>query len=149
MPVAHRITATDTQVLRQRVLRPHQTLADMDYAGDHDPLTAHFGVVVDGLPVAVGSIFPEPRDGGELPGWRIRGMATVEGWRGRGLGTAVLDACLAHAAANGGGEVWCNARTPALSLYERAGFVAIGEEFEPAHIGPHYLMVRSPRENNA
>ena len=70
-------------------------------------------------------------------------MATAEGWRRRGLGTAILEACLDHAVANGGGEVWCNARTPALGLYERAGFEAVGDEFELPEIGPHFVMVRA------
>jgi carboxymethylenebutenolidase len=37
-------------------------------------------------------------------------------------------------------RVWCNARTPARTLYERAGFVVASEEFEPPNIGPHYRM---------
>ena len=45
-----------------------------------------------------------------------------------------------HAIAHGATRVWCNARTPALSLYERAGFVVASDEFEPPGIGPHYRM---------
>jgi predicted GNAT family N-acyltransferase len=36
--------------------------------------------------------------------------------------------------------VWCNARTPARTFYERAGFVVASEEFEPRDIGPHFRM---------
>ena len=148
-PLAERVAAADTHALRHRVLRPHQSLSEMDYDGDHDPLTAHFGVVVDGEPASVGSIYSEPRDGGAAPGWRIRGMATADGRRGSGLGAAVLAACLAHSEANGGGEVWCNARIRALPLYERAGFSAVSPEFELPGIGPHVVMARTFRENNA
>jgi len=43
----------------------------------------------------------------------------VGGRRGQGAGAAVLDALLAHALAAGAQRIWCNARTPARSLYER------------------------------
>jgi ribosomal protein S18 acetylase RimI-like enzyme len=64
-------------------------------------------------------------------------MATAPHARGRGAGSAVLSALVAHAAAHGATTVWCNARTPALSLYRRAGFKVVSEEFELPRIGPH------------
>jgi GNAT superfamily N-acetyltransferase len=67
-------------------------------------------------------------------------MATRPAARGQGAGTAILQALVAHATAHGATRVWCNARTPARSLYERAGFLATSDEFTPAHIGPHYRM---------
>ncbi len=70
-------------------------------------------------------------------------MATAPDWRGRGLGTAVLDALIDHAAAHGGGLVWCNARVPARRLYERAGLVARGAVFDIPGIGPHIQMWRT------
>ena len=45
-----------------------------------------------------------------------------------------------HAIDHGATRVWCNARTRALTLYQRAGFVVASEEFEPPDIGPHYRM---------
>lgn len=144
-PSAIPIDAAATHVLRQSVLRPHQPIVEMDYGGDHSELTAHFGCFAEDGIVAVGSIYREARDGGSSDGWRVRGMATQPDQRGRGYGRATLEACLAYAAANGGGEVWCNARTPALSLYADAGFEVIGDEFELPDIGPHVVMVL--REN--
>jgi hypothetical protein len=38
--------------------------------------------------------------------------------------------------------VWCNARTPAVGLYERAGFAIESGEFEIEGIGPHFVMAR-------
>jgi uncharacterized protein (TIGR02453 family) len=76
----------------------------------------------------------------------VRGMATAPQARGRGAGTAVLDALVRHAAAEGAASLWCNARVRAISLYERAGFTVASEVFEPPDIGPHVRMeMRDPQ----
>ena len=41
-----------------------------------------------------------------------------------------------------GVRVFCNARVPARSFYERAGFHACSEVFELPPIGPHLVMER-------
>jgi GNAT superfamily N-acetyltransferase len=95
--------------------------------------------------IAVGLVAP---DGG--PGsWRVRGMATAPHARARGTGTAVLDALLRHATEHGAHRIWCNARTPARSLYERAGLHVTSEEFEIPDIGPHYVMEMTVRDRPA
>jgi predicted GNAT family N-acyltransferase len=88
--------------------------------------------------IATGLIGPDPQRG--LGSWRVRGMATKASARGRGAGTAVLAALLDHARVQGVRSVWCNVRTPARSLYERAGFRAVSDEFELPGIGPHFVM---------
>jgi predicted GNAT family N-acyltransferase len=141
-----RVDAEVVRPLRQRVLRPHQTVAEQVFAGDDDPRAAHFAAFDDaGQVIGIASITPEPHpDGDGGPGdFRVRGMATdPERGRGTGVGGAVLLACLDHARANGATRVWCNARTPARGFYEHYGFVAEGEEFTLPDIGPHYVMSR-------
>ena len=128
------VPLTDTRALRQAVLRPHQSV---DELAAHEPAGAvAFGAFEGEELVAVGLVGPD----GEPGDWRVRGMATKPHARGRGAGGAILRALVAHAAAHGATRVWCNARTPALALYERAGFVVASDEFEPPHIGPHYRM---------
>ena len=92
--------------------------------------------------IAVGFVAPD----GELGGWRVRGMATAPHARGRGAGTLVLEALLRHATTRGAQRIWCNARTPARSLYERAGLRVVSEPFEIPGTGPHYVMelIRGP-----
>ena len=99
----------------------------------------------DLLVLAVGVVMPEPPpwDPNGDDGWRLRGMATRPEARGQGLGGRVLDLLIGHVADEGGGLLWCNARTPALSLYQRAGFQARGEVFELPEIGPHLVMWRT------
>jgi GNAT superfamily N-acetyltransferase len=70
-------------------------------------------------------------------------MATEPDARGLGAGSAVLAALLDHAGCFGAHpptRVWCNARVPARTLYERAGFTVVSEEFETPQIGPHLVM---------
>jgi len=103
----------------------------------HEPAGAvAFGAFVGGEVVAVGLVGPE----GEAGDWRIRGMATRPDARGRGAGSSVLQALVQHAIEHGATRVWCNARTCARSLYERAGFSAVSEKFDLPRIGPHYRM---------
>jgi ribosomal protein S18 acetylase RimI-like enzyme len=133
--VVRPIPLTQTRALRRDVLRPHQSLEEL---ATHEPLgSVAFGAFEGDDLVAVGLI---GRDGEEPDDWRIRGMATKPEARGQGAGSRVLQALVQHAADHGATRVWCNARTPALSLYQRAGFVVASEEFEPPDIGPHYRM---------
>jgi ribosomal protein S18 acetylase RimI-like enzyme len=67
-------------------------------------------------------------------------MATAPAARGRGLGAIVLAALIDHARAQGAELIWCAARPRAISLYERAGFVAVGEQYEVPDLGPHRRM---------
>ena len=88
------------------------------------------------------SLYREARPGGPADGWRIRGMATEPDVRGAGYGAALVAACVEHAAAAGGGELWCNARMGAVGFYRRMGFDAVSDEFDIPDIGPHMVMVR-------
>jgi GNAT superfamily N-acetyltransferase len=88
--------------------------------------------------VAVGLIGPE----GEPGEWRVRGMATLPEMRGRGAGGAVLEALLDRARDSGATAVWANVRTPARTLYERAGLEVVSDQFELPQIGPHVVMRR-------
>ena len=67
-------------------------------------------------------------------------MATADDRRNEGIGAAVLEAVIEHVRRSGGGLVWCNARTPALTFYERAGFTTRGEGWVDPKIGPHIAM---------
>jgi len=132
--VVREVAPAQTRELRQAVLRPHQTLEEL--AGDEPTDAFAVGGFEGATLIAVGLVAPDRKPGG----WRIRGMATAPSARGRGAGTAVLDALIGHAAEHGARRVWCNARTPARSLYERAGLRVVSEEFTLPDIGPHLVM---------
>ncbi len=130
--------------LRQIVLRPGQPETASIFPGDDDEETVHFGAYRGETLVGIASLYREPRSGAdpEIPGWRLRGMATSPDRRGVGIGRAILEACTRHVAEAGGGELWCNARTTAMGFYARAGFEVVSEEFEVEGIGPHVVMRR-------
>jgi ribosomal protein S18 acetylase RimI-like enzyme len=137
------VTPEQTRALRREVLRPHETLEQLAARDRADA----FGVggFRDGELIATGSIVREAMPGGDPAAneWRVRGMATSPQARGQGAGSAVLAALIAHARDQDADVVWCNARTPALNLYRRAGFVVVSDEFELPPIGPHF-RVRLP-----
>jgi GNAT superfamily N-acetyltransferase len=95
--------------------------------------------------ISVGLVAPDGYPGS----WRVRGMATAPAARGQGAGTALLEALLQHATDQGAHRIWCNARTPARSLYERAGLRVTSDEFEIPDIGPHYVMDMTVNDGGA
>jgi GNAT superfamily N-acetyltransferase len=144
------VPAWTTWPLRQEVLRPGRAVRDCIYPGEGDPRAAHGAALrrsdppgADLVVLAVGVVMPEDPSWAAGPGWRLRGMAARPDVRGQGLGRRVLDLLIGHVADQGGGLLWCNARTPALSLYERAGFLPRGDVFDLPEIGPHLVMWRT------
>ena len=130
------ISLEQTRPLRHAVLRPHEPVESL--AAHESPDAFAVGAFGGGQLVAVGFVTPEGKPGA----WRVRGMATHPAARGNGAGSLILDALVRHAVAGGASRVWCNVRTPARTLYERAGFRVISKEFEIPEIGPHFVMER-------
>jgi GNAT superfamily N-acetyltransferase len=149
MPYGHgvpieirRVTAAETAPLRQRVLRPHQSVEELARPMGGDEKAIHFAAVDTDQIIATASVRPEapPWAPDHRPSWRLRGMATDERYRGQGIGTALLGAVVDHVHREGGGLLWCTARTPAVAFYRRAGLVTRGESWVDPVIGPHIAM---------
>jgi predicted GNAT family N-acyltransferase len=102
--------------------------------------------IASAIPQALADVEPDPPSQPDrhaddvLRSFRLRGMATHPQYRGQGLGAALLRKCIEQARHAGGEVLWCNARTSAIEFYRRAGFEAVGEEFETPDIGPHVRM---------
>lgn len=127
------------------MLRPHQSPDELVYPGDDALDTLHLGMDLNGEIVGVASIYrqPPPGEDDDERAWRLRGMAITPALQRRGYGGTLLKACLAHAAAQGGRMMWCNARTTAAEFYLALGFEISGEAYELEGIGPHYMMRRA------
>ena len=73
-------------------------------------------------------------------------MASAPEVRGQGYGASALRAGADEVAVRGGRLLWCNARAGAVWFYQQLGWVVVGEEFEIAPIGPHFVMLRELEE---
>ncbi|MFA6047166.1 MAG: GNAT family N-acetyltransferase [Phycisphaerales bacterium] len=143
MLAVRRISGEETRPLRQKILRPHQTIAELNFPADDAPTTAHFGGFVDNTLAGVASLYVAPSKHApeDRLQWQLRGMATDGQGRGCGLGGMLLRACLQHATEHGGGTLWCNARSNVIGFYERFGLRVVSDEFTPAGLGPHRVML--------
>jgi predicted GNAT family N-acyltransferase len=121
------------RAVRLAVFVEEQGIAPELELDDRDRTALH-AVAFDaaGIPVATGRL---------LPNAHIGRMAVIGALRGRGVGAAILRALVAIAGARGEREVRLHAQRDAVPFYERAGFVAIGEEYLEAGIA-HRTMVR-------
>ncbi|MEX1005636.1 MAG: OsmC family protein [Acidimicrobiia bacterium] len=134
------VDAVVTRALRRAVLRPHQSVSELE-AEEH-PDATWFGAI-DDEEDAVGSVSvgPEPSpDVAADKAFRIRAMATTDAMRGRGLGAVLLAAALEHARGEDAEYVWCSARSSAQGFYRRAGFAETSDLYDVEHIGEHVRM---------
>jgi ribosomal protein S18 acetylase RimI-like enzyme len=69
-------------------------------------------------------------------------MAVEENTRRMGCGKVLVINCIRYVVKKGGDLIWCNARVGSMPFYQALGFQAIGEEFDIAESGPHYVMWR-------
>lgn len=73
-------------------------------------------------------------------------IAVLPQWREQRVGTAIMEALLAEARAQGLRRVEVDAQTQALPFYRRLGFVEQGEEFLDAGL-PHIRMTLEFQES--
>ena len=99
-----RVGLEETLALKQRVLRPHQTIAELAQENTGLPDLACFAVVEGERVIGTATVHREaaPWAPHETPAWRLRSMATEEGRRGQGIGTALLTAIVDHVRSRGG-----------------------------------------------
>lgn len=131
--------------LRRQVLRPGQPWSSVDHDYDSWPDTFHVAAFGPrGEVAACASLHPDAAphcpDADPAKTWRLRAMASLPEVRGQGYGAAALRYGIAEVRRRGGTLLWCNARSGAVGFYERLGFSIVGDEFEIAPIGPHYVM---------
>ncbi|NIA67365.1 GNAT family N-acetyltransferase [Pelagibius litoralis] len=153
-PAIEPIKAADCLLLRHRVLRPNQTLADCHYPLDEAIATLHLGYRdAAGRVIGIASVFHEappdsdPLDSGSEQAWRIRGMAVEPEAQGRGIGAALLAGLIAYTTAqtdsqSDEGLLWCNGRSTVEPFYLAQGFERVGDIFDLPPIGPHVLLQR-------
>ena len=135
-----RATLDEIIGLRAAVLRAGRPPETARLPGDDAGLGEHWGAWVDGELAACTSLYPADRDG--RPTTQLRGAATAPAFRSRGIGGALIDAAIEawEGDPSAPRPLWCNARIAAFPFYERHGFIAAGDPFEIAGVGPHRYM---------
>ncbi len=134
----------DVIAIRHQVLRQEQPRSSCYYPEDTYKQTVHFAAKINNQIIGSASLYKESHPDFVLKqSWRIRGMAVLEAFQGHNIGTQLLETCINHAIKNKAEVIWCNARIDAVTFYKNSGFKIIGEEFELANIGPHFLMAKN------
>ena len=82
------------------------------------------------------------------PAHKIGRMAVLSDWRGHGVGTALLRELVSRARTQGWPAVGLAAQVSAIGFYERAGFVAQGEEFEDAGLAHRAMQLVFPEASD-
>ena len=139
-PAARVATSGDwpeVAALRTRVFVEEQGVPPEIERDDADATAVHaLSRDDDGRVVATGRLLVRGATG------RIGRMATDAAARGRGHGAAVLEELHRQAVRRGVREIELHAQLPARRFYERAGYVAVGQEYEEA--GIRHVTMRRP-----
>jgi len=107
--------------LRRDVLYTDQPIQAMQMDEDWDGL--HFGAFYNNQLVAVVSLFENGTD------FQFRKFAVLPAVQGQGIGSSMLRYITDFVIIQQGIRLWCNARTTAISFYEKAGFIRTGKKF--------------------
>ena len=127
-----RVGLEETLALKQRVLRPHQTIEELAQENAGLPDLACFAVVEGERVIGTATVHREaaPWAPHETPAWRLRSMATEEGRRGQGIGTALLTALIARCEAGPWRQMIAvigdSGNAGSIAVHRNAGFALIG-----------------------
>ena len=118
------------QQLRSEVFIKEQKVPPELEWEEQDADANHWLALLDDKPIGCCRML---RDG------HIGRMAVLAEYRKQGAGMALLEAALSHARKLNLLDVYLYAQTQAINFYQKAGFIASGEEFLDANI-PHRTM---------
>ncbi|MDO6760318.1 GNAT family N-acetyltransferase [Tamlana sp. 2_MG-2023] len=138
------ITAQESYLVRQPVLRPGLPITSCVFDGDDLSTTIHLGLYNNNNIIGVCSFFKN--DHAELSRskqYQLRGMAVLENFQGKGIGYQILSFGERLMKEKNIKTIWCNAREIALPFYRKCGYQSFGEAFNIPNIGPHYSMFKT------
>lgn len=125
-PATWPVDMADLRAVRSEVFVLEQAVPEEDEWDEFDAVSRHV-VARDASGKAIGT-------GRLTPQATLGRMAVLREWRGKGVGEAMLRVLLEMARERHFPQVRIHAQSHALAFYERAGFVAHGEEFEECGI---------------
>ncbi|WP_423149059.1 GNAT family N-acetyltransferase [Rubrolithibacter danxiaensis] len=140
------ITTGQTLSIRSEVLREGRLSAEeCHFDGDDLEGTFHLGYFTEDKLVCIATFHSRSLSDFEGKGFRLRGMATVDGYRGMGFGNKVLNFAIEYLKGQKVNYLWCSARKVAFNFYQQLGFQFISNQYEVPGIGPHkdmYLKIQ-------
>jgi ribosomal protein S18 acetylase RimI-like enzyme len=137
------ISAFETIIVRHPVLRFGKPIESCRFDGDDLPTTTHFGLFYEDQLSAVISVFQAKNNlFPEVNQFQIRGMAVLEHHQKKGFGEALLKYCENQIRNKSGKIIWFNAREAAVGFYEKSKYQRVGNGFEIADIGIHYVLFK-------
>ncbi|MEL1253199.1 GNAT family N-acetyltransferase [Flavobacterium sp. DGU38] len=137
------ISAHETYIVRQPVLRKGKPLTTCFFEGDNLQSTHHFGLFESQNLTGIISLFLKhnPIFAENLQA-QIRGMAILESHQKKGFGERLIKHCEEYCLANQFDLIWFNARESAVGFYKKMGYETTGSSFEIPEVGTHYLMYK-------
>jgi ribosomal protein S18 acetylase RimI-like enzyme len=138
------ISAIDTYLVRNAVLRKGKPIETCLFPGDDLPTTKHFGVF-SGQLVGVISLFEKNNPIFDAPFQvQVRGMAILEDFQGMRLGEKLIESCESYLAGLAKDTlIWFNARESAVGFYDKLGYQTMGGIFDIEGVGKHYVMFKN------
>lgn len=125
--------------IRYRVFVEEQGVPVQEEIDEHEDDSCHYLALYEGIPVATARWRTTPK------GVKLERFAVLIGYRRQGIGQQLLQRLLADVQhIHPGKPIYLHAQLPARRLYERAGFMAEGNEFDECGIR-HVLMRWQPR----
>ncbi|SNR32650.1 GNAT family N-acetyltransferase [Lutibacter flavus] len=135
------ITTEETYDIRKEVLRKNIPLP-FEFNGDLDEDTFHLGAFKNNKLIAVSSFMKVKKENFKGEQFQLRGMATLDKFQGIGAGKLMMEKAFSILKELNIDCLWCNARIIAVNFYEKQGLETIGEKFDIAFIGEHYVMFK-------
>lgn len=143
MILIREITAQETFIIRQSVLRQGKPLEACALEDDNLKTTHHFGLFENSNLTGIISLFikTNPIFAENLQA-QIRGMGILEIHQKKGFGEALVKYCEDYCASKQWDLIWFNARATAVGFYKKLGYEINGNPFDMPEIGEHYLMYK-------
>ena len=143
-----KISATETYLVRQQVLRPGRPLEECFFEGDLEPETFHLGYFSEGDLAGIATFVARKNVLFEAPfQYQLRGMAVLPQFRKMKIGEKLLIKG-EEILKNMEQEIllWFNAREVALDFYKKYGYHTIGAPFMIPNVCMHIVMFKNPTE---
>lgn len=143
MTTIKNIDYKDTFIVRHPVLRAGNPIESCFFDGDDLETTTHFGFFVVDKLIGVISVYQNKNLTFNADNqYQIRGMAVLQDEQTQGCGKQLLERAESDCIAKNAEIIWFNAREKAVGFYQKSGYQIIGNPFEIAGIGTHYIMYK-------